>query len=240
MRSKKIVFSDIDGTLSKGFVTAEFLRWLNKKHPELINEDGFLEHERLLDLYANKKIKYLDLVPKWSKSVAYSLRRKEEKKIKQKAKQFFNIWKKKSIYPSTYELVKLMKKNNYLFVLVTGGWEYFAELIAKEIGADDFVGMKIKENDGLFRHVFLNNVRTEQGKSIEIKKLIRKYKSRKDFCIGLGDSTQDLAIFRNAKKIVALNPNDELLRLARKNDWYISNHKEIIVFMQDCFSKNRI
>lgn len=240
MSDNKIVFSDIDGTISSGFVTADFLRWLNKKHPSLINKEYFLEHERLLDLYKNNKIKYLDLVPKWSKSVAYSIERKESKKIKQKANQFFKIWKKKSIYPSTYELVKLMKKNNYLFILVTGGWDYFAKLIAKEIGASDFVGMQIKESHGFFRHVFLNNVRTERGKSIEIKKLLKKYKSKKDFCIGFGDSVQDIAIFKNANIIVALNPNKELLKLARENYWYVATHKEIVSFMEDCFKKNKI
>lgn len=238
--SNKIVFSDIDGTLSKGFLTVEFLRWLNKNHPKLINEKYFLEHENLLKLYANNKIKYLDLVPKWSKSVAYSLERKESKKVKEKAIKFFNIWKKKSIYSSTYELVNLAKENNYLFILVSGGWDYFAELFAKEIGANDFVGMKIKENHGYFRHVFMNDVRTKKGKSIEIKKLIKKNKSKKEFCIGLGDSIQDTAIFKNTNFIIALNPNNELLKLAKKNNWVVASHKEILNILKNYFKSIKI
>lgn len=237
---KKIVFSDVDGTLVKDYITVDFIRWLHKNHRNLINENAFKEHENLLKMHDEKKISYMTLVFKWSQNVAKCLSGKEVKKIESKAKTFFKIFKKKKIYPSTFSLVKLMKKKGYLFILVSGGLDYLTGLFAKEVGADDFIGMKIKTKNGIYSEFLENDVRTKKGKDKEIKKFFKKYNSNKKFAIGLGDSPQDAAIFKNTKKIVALNPNSELKKLALEKQWFIAKHKNIIRIMNNCFNSGKI
>jgi phosphoserine phosphatase len=133
-----------------------------------------------------------------------------------------------------------MKKKNYLYILVSGGLNYLTGIFAKEIGADDFIGMKIKTKSGAYTNKLENDVRTEKGKDKEVKRFLKKYKSSKELAIGLGDSPQDAAIFKNTKKIVALNPNSELKKLAIKNNWFIANNKNIIRVMNNCFNKGKI
>lgn len=236
----KVVFSDLDGTLCKDAITVDFLRWLYKNDKTLINENGFKKHEKLLKMYHEKKIKYINLVPKWSQSVADCLKNKKVSEIEKKARKFFKIWKKKGIFGSTKGLVKLMKQKKYLFILVSGGLDYLVGLSAKEIGADDFVGMKIKTKNGLFTNILENDVRTKKGKDSEVKKFFKKYNSSKKFAIGLGDSPQDEAIFKNTKKIVALNPNEELEKLALEKNWFIASKKNIISIMKNCFNSGKI
>lgn len=240
MQEQKLVISDIDGTLTKGFISADFLRWLNKKYPNLINKTGFLEHERLLKMYSENKIGYIDLVPKWSQSVADSFNEKNVNELKKVGDDFFSEWKKDSIYKSTYELVELMHKKNYLFVLLSGGWDYLAKKVEKEIGADDTAAMMIKEENGIYKNILLNDVRTENGKCLEVKKYFEKYNSEKKISIGLGDSPQDTAIFSNTKKIIALNPDKELIKIAKEKGYFSATHENIISVVKDCFNKKKI
>ncbi len=240
MDEKKLVISDIDGTLSKGFITADFLRWLNENQASLINKKAFEIHQKIIDDYRSGKVDYLHTIVKWSQSVADSLEGKNVKEIEQKANEFFSEWKENAIYESTYKLVELMHKKNYLFVLLSGGWDYLAKKVEEEIGADDTTGMIIKEENGVFTNILVNDVRTEDGKCSEVKEYFKKYSSKKELSIGLGDSPQDKAIFSNTKKIVALNPDKELIKIAKEKDYFVATHKDIIEVMNNCFNKKKL
>ncbi len=233
----KAVFSDIDGTLSKGFVTVDFIRYLGDLGK--LNQKAFLYHEKLMQDYSDKKIKYIDLVPKWSKAVADCFKGFNEKELHTLADTFFGNWKKERIYSSTKPLMELLKSKGYSVFLISAGWEYLANLYAKEIGAKEVAAIKIKVQKGKYTNVLENDIYLEKGKAKAIKKLIRKYKIDKKHTIGLGDSIQDKAIFENVHKPIALNPSTELREKALKEKWFIATHENILEVMNNCFNKEK-
>jgi len=229
---EKAVFSDLDGTLSKGFLTVDFVRWLAKKGA--LEKEPFALHERLMREYKEGKIKYIDLVPKWSRSIAECFSGIEEKELKRLAGEFFEEWK-KNIFPSTKPLVALLHGHGYMFFLISAGWDCLVEKTSEEINADGFRAMKIKRENGKFLPILENELFSEKGKEQEIKKIISELKIAKT--MGFGDSIQDAAIFKSVKKPVALNPSEELLVKAKKENWYIADSKNVLEIMQKCFAK---
>ena len=231
---KKAVFSDLDGTLAKGFLTVDFIRWLAKKG--VLKKEPFALHEKLMREYKEGKTKYIDLVPKWSQSVAECFAGIEEKALKRLAGEFFKEWE-KNIFPSTKPLVSLLHEHGYRFFLISAGWDYLVEKTSEEINADGFRAMKITVENGKFLPILGNELFSEKGKGREIKKIIRELKIAKT--MGFGDSIKDAAIFKSVKKPVALNPSEELLEKAKKENWYIADHKNVLEIMQKCFAKEK-
>ena len=216
----KAVFSDLDGTLSKGFVTVDFARFLAEEG--ICNKQGFALHEKLMQDYARGEIKYIDLVPKWSNSVALCLKGLEVQKVEAIAVEFFKEWKQENLYASTKPLVEMLKEHSYLFLLVSAGLELLVGLVSKEIGADGFVGMRIGTSAGKFNGVLVEEFGVDRAKTM-----------------GFGDSIQDRAIFESVKKPVALNPSRELREKAEKEGWYIAGQENVLQVMQDCFDKRK-
>ena len=233
----KAVFSDIDGTLSKGFVTVDFVRHLWKQ--KLLDEEAFRKHEALMQSYKDNKANYLDLVPKWSQIVAECFNGFEETKLKEKAREFFEAWKKEGIYSSTKPLIKLLKEKGYLVFLISAGWDYLAELIGKEIEATGADGMKLRVENGKYVDVIENKMFLEEGKTASIKALIEKYDIDPQKTMGFGDSVQDKAILGAVHKPIALNPSKELKEKALKEKWYIATHENVLEMMEQCFSKEK-
>ncbi|MCX6800586.1 MAG: haloacid dehalogenase-like hydrolase [Candidatus Diapherotrites archaeon] len=233
--ASKAVFSDIDGTLSSGFITVDFIRHLAEKG--ILKKEPFGRHERLMQSYKEGKIKYIDLVPKWSRSVADCLDGLPVEEAKRLARDFFEEWKGKNIYKSTKPLVKLLHEKDYLFLLISAGWEELAGLFAEEIGADSFSGMKIRTSNTKITNFIENELYLEKGKAEEIQALIKKYGIDREKTMGMGDSIQDKAIFENVKKPIALNPSKELLAKAEKKGWYIGTHENVLEMMENCFKK---
>ena len=122
----KAVFSDIDGTLSKGFVSVDFIRYLGNLGK--LDSQAFCYHEKLMQDYAEKKIKYIDLVPKWAKSMAQCFKGINEKELNFLAEKFFSEWINEKIYSSTKPLIILLKSRGYKVFLISAGWEYLAKL----------------------------------------------------------------------------------------------------------------
>jgi phosphoserine phosphatase len=142
---------------------------------------------------------------------------------------------KKNIFPSTKPLVALLHEHGYLFFLISAGWDCLVEKTSEEISADGFRAMKIRRENGKFLPVLENELFSEKGKEQEIKKIISELKIAKT--MGFGDSIQDAAIFKSVKKPVALNPSEELLVKAKKENWYIADSKNVLEIMQKCFAK---
>jgi HAD superfamily hydrolase (TIGR01490 family) len=235
--TNRAIFSDVDGTLSKGFVTVDFIRFLNSKG--LISAKAYNLHEKLMQEYKAKKIRYIDLVPKWSKSVSHCLKGLRVSNTKILAKQFFTTWKSSNIFLSTIPLVKMTRERGYKFFLISAGWDELVKLFDKEIGADGFVGMKVGVTNEKYNGELKTKVHFEIGKAQEIDKLIRKFDIDRNRTMGFGDSIQDKAIFESVKKPVALNPSQELRKKAIKERWFIANHENILQVMTDCFEKRK-
>ncbi len=233
----KAVFSDLDGTLSSGFITVDFLRFLEKKH--VLEPSAFALHEKIMQDYTEGKITYLETVQKWSRAVALCMEGIEVEKAERLAREFFQEWKETNLYPSTKPLVKMLQQHGYKFFLVSVGMELHLRLVSDEIGADGFAGMRLGIEKGKFNGALESDIHSEDGKAKAISILIEEFGIDREKTMGFGDSVQDRAIFESVKKPVALNPSKELREKAEKEGWYIANKENVLQVMQQCFEKGK-
>ena len=231
---KKAIFSDIDGTLSKGFTTEDFVNFMHKKG--VLKEEFFLELKKIMGEYYSGGINYLEMerargyiFPQFIKGFEYS-------EMQELLKEFFLEWE-KNIYQSTKELVRIAHEKEYLFILITAGWEELGIYFAKIIGADIAIGTEFMKIDDFYTTKPVRVLYELNGKKDELRKIIKENGIDEKSTIGLGDSIQDIEILENVKYQVALNPTKELREEALSRNWEIADSTNIVKVLRVLIEK---
>ena len=107
------------------------------------------------------------------------------------------------------ETVACLKSNGMRCVIVSGGVDLAAKMIAEEFGFDDYVADEICS--------YPDGTLTGEGrivvdlmdKGINVRNFIERYCTTKDRTVSIGNSYTDIPMFRNSGMSVAFNPTDE-------------------------------
>jgi phosphoserine phosphatase len=106
------------------------------------------------------------------------------------------------------ETVASLKSNGINSVIISGGVDIAARMIAEEFGFDDYVADEIcccpdgyPTGEGKM-HVDLND------KGINVRHFIEKYGTTKERTASVGNSHTDIPMFRNSGMSIAFNPTD--------------------------------
>ncbi len=226
LSSKKVVFSDIDGTLSEGFIILDFINFLKK--------DGFISNEfysnqlSLTKDYKNGVISYFDWLEKWGISLANELSGKKQSVLISKAKKFFPEFLGK-IPSSSKDLINYFHEKGYLVVGITAGLFECSSLIKDYLGIDILFASVIKANNDVYCNQMETDLNKPNGKEKLIKKFCEKNGVSLDDCVGLGDSMQDYEILKLTGKKIAVNPDSGLKKIALENNILISNYSNILM-----------
>lgn len=107
------------------------------------------------------------------------------------------------------ETVACLRDNGIRCVIVSGGIDLAAKMIAEEFGFDDYAADEICSNpDGTL---------TGEGKlivdlkdkGINVRHFIEKYETTKERTVSIGNSFTDIPMFKNSGMSIAFNPTDE-------------------------------
>lgn len=107
------------------------------------------------------------------------------------------------------ETVACLKSNGIASVIVSGGVDLAARMIAEEFGFDDYVADSVCcHPDGTLTGegemvVDLND------KGIKVRHFIEKYGATKERTVSIGNSYTDIPMFRNSGMSIAFNPTDD-------------------------------
>jgi len=110
------------------------------------------------------------------------------------------------------ETVACLRGNGMKCVIISGGVDLAAKMIAEEFGFDDYVADEIcSRSDGTLTGegrmvVDLND------KGIEVRRFIEKYGTSKERTVSIGNSHTDVPMFRNSGMSIAFKPTDELTK----------------------------
>jgi len=108
------------------------------------------------------------------------------------------------------ETVACLKSNGIKCVIVSGGVDLAARMIAEEFGFDDYVADSICSNpDGTLTGEGLMNVDLND-KGINVRHFIAKYGTTKERTVSIGNSHTDIPMFRDSGMSIAFNPTDDL------------------------------
>jgi phosphoserine phosphatase len=107
------------------------------------------------------------------------------------------------------ETVACLKSNNMKCVIVSGGIDLAARMIAEEFGFDDYVADGICSNpDGTLTGEGSMNVDL-RDKGVNVRHFAGKYGTVKERIVSIGNSFTDIPMFKNSGMSIAFNPTDE-------------------------------
>jgi len=226
----KIAFCDFDGTLSKGFISMEFLDYVYKKG--VYSKQNY---ENQMDLYTkakDKKLSYELWCKRWGEEWAAGLKNQTYNAIEEQAKEFFKQFK-SNIYDSSYSLIKNLKEADYYIITISVGAYDVVNLAASALEMDECYATRLKFKDMVCTGKLATSIHIPGGKEKAIKKIAKEKNVPFENCIALGDSASDMEMFELVKKPIALNPTPELLKLAKQKKIPYFNHENVLKGIRD-------
>lgn len=224
--SKKFAVFDIDGTIGRwqfyhamgdaftehGFITPEEYEpvrqarmvWKKRTH-----QDSFRAYE-------------LKLVDAWMNA----LQRITPEQFNSVAQEVFEAYKDQT-YTYTRDLVRELKANGYLLLVISGSPIEIVELFAKYYGFDDFVGTIHHIENGKFTGTATVNAHNKQR---ILHELIKKHDVTLAGSIGVGDSSGDIEMLDAVEQPIAFNPDQKLYQHARERGWQIVVERKNVVY----------
>lgn len=213
MENFKLICFDVDGTLVDGnswLVLAEGLGCSPQKALEIFNrarkgEISFTEGEKLLT--------------------------KEYQNTGNANRTFIkNLFNDINIKSEARDLLSYLKKKGYKIYLISGAIDIYVESIARKLGVDGFYANSSLEFDskGILQRI---NYRNNQGeiKVKQLQDLARKLDINMDQIIFVGDSENDIKVFKSTKHGIAIHSSsEELKRVSWRIVDSLSEIKEIL------------
>lgn len=221
----KVVFTDIDGTLLKGFITINFVEYLYKKN--IFNKVQYSKQMKLMALFKDGKISFLGWLKKWASIWGEGIKGKKKKSIQYHANKFFPTFL-SNIYPSSKELINYFHEKGYVVVGVSVGVEEVDLLVKKYLGLDYLLSSSVSTKGGVYTSKVKTRLHLKNGKKLAVLSLFNKDKVNFSACIGIGDSEFDEQFIDLMGKKIALNPNKKFLESIFKKNYLISNYGSIL------------
>jgi phosphoserine phosphatase len=108
------------------------------------------------------------------------------------------------------ETVAALRSEDIRCVIVSGGIDAAAKMIAEEFGFDDYIADSLETyDDGRLTGEGIMNVDL-RDKGINVREFQKKYGTDKDRTVSIGNSFTDIGMFRNSGLSIAFNPIDEM------------------------------
>jgi len=226
---KKASFFDWDGTLTdikKVFLMNSFSGQLVSK--KLFPKDGYLYIEDLRHLYGQGKISYREAAGKIPEVYASSLKGINMSDLEMEAASFAGKILREYVYPYTKSLVTLM--NEYgITIAISGAPEEVVVALGKALDFDLSCGTIVETKNGICTGRLKQNLVLKETKKAVISKLIKENNIDLEKSYAFGDTAEDMPLLSKVENPVALNPNRELLAIAKKNRWMTLYSDEDVV-----------
>ena len=128
---------------------------------------------------------------------------------------------KQHIFPGSRDLIRRAKDLGHEVVLVSGALDFLLVRLAKELGADHFVGNRLELKDGYATGKLCRPVVAGPTKSRLIDEHARANGHDLAECFGYSDSYSDVPMLSVVGRPAVVNPDAKLKRLARAYQWPI-------------------
>ncbi|NVB37709.1 HAD-IB family hydrolase [Pseudenhygromyxa sp. WMMC2535] len=125
------------------------------------------------------------------------------------------------IYPGARDIIARAKDLGHEVVLVSGALDFLLERLAKDLGADHYVGNRLEIHDGYATGKILRPVVAGPTKSRLIADHARDNGHELADCFGYSDSYSDVPMLSVVGRPAVINPDPALLRMARTYQWPI-------------------
>jgi HAD superfamily hydrolase (TIGR01490 family) len=215
---QNLAIFDVDNTIINGQSQKILLDYLYKK-----GIIPFYKYISILSLFYLYKVNLISN-PSRIMSYAYSfLKNKSDYDINLIINDFFSTELKKRFYDSIVKLINKHQEQGDRIILLSNSTNIIISKIAEHLGVNEFISSKLE----IKNKTFSGRIEGEIVYGINKYKLILKY-------LGINDSTtnkikayfytdhiSDLPLLLNVSNPITVNPDNELLNIAKKNSWDI-------------------
>lgn len=212
----RLAVFDFDGTLSRDYISMNFLDYIFERG--LYSKKSYDEQMNLLARLKKAEITYDNWCEKWAEVWALGLKGQNAEEVRKCALDFFETFK-KNIYPTSYEIIKHFKSEDYKVIFLSIGAVEVISLAARELGVDEVYGTELEIKKGVYTGKILTDFHRENGK----EKFLREFLKGKSYdeSVGFGDSDSDVGFMALLKKQIALNPSPKMEDSCNKNGWHV-------------------
>ena len=131
------------------------------------------------------------------------------------------------------ETIACLKANGIRTVIISGGINLAAEMLAREFGCDDYIADEILAyDDGKLTGEGKMNVDL-RDKGINVRQYIEKYGTTMERTVSVGNSFTDIPLFKNSGMSIAFNPTDPYTQEAATHTVFSENIADILDFIMD-------
>jgi phosphoserine phosphatase len=114
-------------------------------------------------------------------------------------------------------LVQTMKANGAYCALVSGGFTFFTERVAKQVGFDFNAGNRMEIIDGLITGNVIDPILTKDSKLAYLKSLASEQGITPKDCVAVGDGANDLPMILEAGLGIAFHAKASVVTQAKHN-----------------------
>lgn len=131
------------------------------------------------------------------------------------------------------ETIACLKANGIRTVIISGGIDLAAKMLANEFGFDDYIADEVLSyEDGRLTGEGKMNVDL-RDKGINVRQYIEKYGTTMERTVSVGNSFTDIPMFKNSGMSIAFNPTDPYTQEAATHTVFSENIADILDFIMD-------
>jgi HAD superfamily hydrolase (TIGR01490 family) len=213
--NKKAVFLDVDGVLTKGYLSNDYFYYLIDQ--EFVERRFRSKLEKLLKDYSNGLLKRDEFLAQYCLCFIQSIKGRRRSDVLKTIKEFIQVQKGK--FRLAKKLVKIFKNNGILPVIISGVFSELLSEFAKEIGCDKVYGTHYEVKKDRYTGRVLLNCWQSSIKEEILKKLVETYKIELDQSFAFGDTISDLPLLKKVGFPIVINAHGGLEKIASERDW---------------------
>ena len=225
---KKLAVFDIDGTIFRSSLVVELV--------DALIQEGIFK-DKVSKVYAKSYQDWLERKDDYKKYIddvvkAYinNIKGIEYKKYSRVANKVIDFHKNR-VYKYTRDLVVDLKKRGYFLLAISHSPNEPVQKFAKELGFDEVYGrmFEIDKNNRLTGQMMYRDFIDNKGEVI--KHVIKKHKLTLINSFGVGDTEQDIPVFKLVDHPICFNPNSKLYNYAKKKKWKVVVERKDVIYM---------
>lgn len=226
---KKVVFSDFYGTLSKEYISGEFLDFLHRNR--LYPADYYAKQMQVIDDYVNQRISYNERIKKWASLWSQGLAGQRQDLVSQAAQEFYPSFR-DDIYQVSFEIMREFGSKQYCRVIISAGAYEAVAMAGTDLGADHTLATKCEVKDGVYTGRLATRLHLPEGKEEAVIDFLNTNGFSLGDTIGMGDTEQDIYILEIVATPIALNPSELFKMYAKRRHWHVHDHESILPFVK--------
>jgi len=130
-------------------------------------------------------------------------------------------------YVYSRDLLKSLKKQGYVTLIISGSHYELIEQIANYYGFDDFIGTRYERADTGFSG---NKDVGSHDKQSALQKMVTKHNLTFAGSVAIGDSASDIPMLELVERPIAFNPDRVLFEAASQHGWKIVIERKNMVY----------